>query len=229
MSRHYGPKIVTDGLVLYLDAGNVKSYPRTGTVWTDLSGNSNHGELTNGPTFSSTNGGSMVFDGSDDYVDCGVGIGSLDQISNIFTITSFIKTPSPTSRLTIFSMNYNSGVEFGTSANTPGGLEVYSPGVYFSYTIENLLQPNIWYQVTYTRSGIGSGTHKFYINASLCTLSLDTANNFSTSSSIKYIGTRSPNNVMFIGNIALTQIYNRALTQAEILQNYNATKGRFGL
>jgi len=63
-----GPKIVTSGLVLALDAGNTKSYPGSGTVWTDLSGNGNTGTLTNGPTFNSSNGGSIVFDGVDDFV-----------------------------------------------------------------------------------------------------------------------------------------------------------------
>ena len=68
MSLSRGPKIVTNGLVLYLDAANKKSYPGSGTTWTDLSGNNNTGTLTNGPTFDSNNGGSIVFDGTNDYV-----------------------------------------------------------------------------------------------------------------------------------------------------------------
>ena len=68
MSINYNPRIVTDGLVLLLDAGNTKSYPGTGTTWTDISRNGNNGTLTNGPTFDSANGGSLVFDGVDDYV-----------------------------------------------------------------------------------------------------------------------------------------------------------------
>ena len=64
---YYGPKIVTSGLVLCLDAANKRSYPGTGTTWTDLSGNSNNGTLTNGPTFSAGNQGSIVFDGTNDY------------------------------------------------------------------------------------------------------------------------------------------------------------------
>jgi hypothetical protein len=66
-----GPNIVTDGLVLYLDAANQKSYPGTGTTWNDLSGNGNNGTLVNGPTFNSDNNGSIVFDGVDDYVNFG--------------------------------------------------------------------------------------------------------------------------------------------------------------
>ena len=63
--------IITDGLVLYVDAGNTDSYPGSGTTWTDISTNSNNGTLTNGPTFDSGDGGSIVFDGTDDYVDFG--------------------------------------------------------------------------------------------------------------------------------------------------------------
>ena len=71
MSLSRGPKTITNGLVLYLDAANKKSYPGSGATWTDLSGNSNTGTLTNGPTFSAANMGSILFDGTNDYVDCG--------------------------------------------------------------------------------------------------------------------------------------------------------------
>jgi hypothetical protein len=67
MAFNYSPKIVTDGLVLYLDAANPKSYPGTGTAWNDISRGGNNGTLVNGPTFDSTNGGSIVFDGVNDY------------------------------------------------------------------------------------------------------------------------------------------------------------------
>jgi hypothetical protein len=68
MSIGYGPRVVTDGLVLALDAADTNSYPGSGTTWNDLSGNGNTGTLTNGPTYSSDNGGSIVFDGTNDYV-----------------------------------------------------------------------------------------------------------------------------------------------------------------
>ena len=67
MGLSHSPSLVMNGLVLCLDAGNSKSYPGTGTTWTDLSGNGNNGTLTNGPTYSSANGGSLVFDGTNDY------------------------------------------------------------------------------------------------------------------------------------------------------------------
>ena len=71
MGAAAGPNVVEDGLVLALDAGNTKSYPGSGTTWTDLSGKDNNGTLTDGPTFNSANGGSIVFDGTNDQINCG--------------------------------------------------------------------------------------------------------------------------------------------------------------
>ena len=71
MGLSHSPRIVTDGLVFCVDAANKRSYPGVGTTWTDLTANKNNGTLTNGPTFDSANGGSIVFDGTNDYVDLG--------------------------------------------------------------------------------------------------------------------------------------------------------------
>ena len=68
MNRNY-ENIVTDGLVLNLDASMLASYPKTGTTWNDISGNEKNGTLTNDPTFNSENGGSIAFDGSNDYIE----------------------------------------------------------------------------------------------------------------------------------------------------------------
>ncbi len=88
MSLLHSPKIVTNGLVLCLDAASRKSYPGTGNVWRDLSGNGNNGTLTNGPTFSSANGGSIVFDGIYDPV---LGVSNLPISGNAsFTISYFV-------------------------------------------------------------------------------------------------------------------------------------------
>ena len=80
--------IVTDGLILYLDAANTKSYISGSTDWYDLTTYNNDGTLTNGPTFSSTNGGSIVFDGVNDYV----------QVNN-----SDILNPTQTITLSVWS------------------------------------------------------------------------------------------------------------------------------
>jgi hypothetical protein len=80
-----GVKLIVESsaLQLYLDAGNASSYPGSGTAWTDLSGNSRNGTLTNGPTYSSDNGGSIVFDGSNDFVQCTVSYSNGSNICNL--------------------------------------------------------------------------------------------------------------------------------------------------
>ena len=229
MSSKGGPDINENGLVLFLDAANRLSYPGSGTAWSDLSGNSNTGTLTNGPTFSNTNGGNIVFDGVDDYVDLGTGA-SLVNLTNNITVESWIKTAFPTSRLTIYGNGYSgTGMMFGTSANTPGGLEVYYPTIFVAYSTAGILQGNVWQHVVYTRNGAGLNTHAFYINSVSQTVT-QTANggdSWGTSGTNRYIGLRS--GVMFNGSIEITRVYNRALTATEVLQNYNANKTRFGV
>lgn len=195
----------------------------------DLSRNGNNGEIVNGPTYNSANGGSVVFDGSDDYIDCGTGA-SITSLTNTLTVEAWIKTASPNSRMTIYGNGYSGGgMMFGTSANTPGGLEVYYPGIYVAYSPASVLQANIWQHVAYTRRTSGTGTHSFYINGISQTV-IETANGgdaFTTSGTNRYIGLRS--GVMFNGNIASVRVYNIQLGSDEILRNYNALKGRFGI
>jgi hypothetical protein len=90
MAGTIAPNIVTDGLVLYLDAANTKSYVSGSTTWNDMSGFSNNGTLVNGPTFNSANGGSIVFDGVNDYVDCN---STIVNLNSSFTFASWVKTP----------------------------------------------------------------------------------------------------------------------------------------
>ena len=108
MATDYNPSIVTDGLVLCVDAANTKSYPGSGTTWTDISSKGNNGTLTNGPTFSSGNGGAIVFDGTNDYVDFG------SQVANLSTstISFWIKLQNNDSRnyvIQSYTANSNNG------------------------------------------------------------------------------------------------------------------------
>jgi hypothetical protein len=98
MSVFGGPNVTDSGLVLNLDAGNIKSYPGNGTIWYDKSGFQNNGTLTNGPTFS---GGSIVFDGVDDYVDTTFKASTLIGNGNPFTISAFFKTGNMTQQMLV--------------------------------------------------------------------------------------------------------------------------------
>ena len=249
MGINYSPKIVTNGLVLCLDAANSLSYPGSGTVWTDLSGNGNNGTLTNGPTYSSANRGSIVFDGSNDYANLGkpssldFGTGSLSIsiwikpiIGNIVkVIMSKGATSGNGSSGWWFALDnrYNNnteGVTFSvnsSSINTSSGAK----GTINKYTI------NQWNNIVAVWDSSTKDIY-IYINNILSQTTLvqtggsslagvtDTNNaNFNTIIAAYNNGSSSFINA----NMALISIYNRILTSSEISQNYNATKGRFGL
>ena len=220
MSVNYNPSVVTSGLVLNLDAANIKSYPASGTSWFDLSGNSNTGTLTNGPTFNSANGGSLVFDGVDDHIALPNGIlsGTGD-----FAVNQWIKSLSTGNNGTIFA-NYPSGnlqifygqKFFGIYLGTAIYACSVNPCAYYTSN---------WSMITALRSGTAIG---LYLNGSLV-YSGTTANSIGTAAATFRLGTNTSTTEQFTGNIGVTQVYNRALSSQEILQNFNAMRGRYGL
>ena len=235
MSFNYSPRIITEGLVLCLDAANTRSYPTTGTIWSDLSRNSNNGTLINGPTFNSSNGGSIVFDGINDYVfkDSPVNVG------NNFSVSAWIKPSNIATRNAIVGNSYPYSGRIGFLLTTATGYNsnlntfFLTIGQDASYRIaaNNSLTLNQWNHVSaVVLNGGGSillykdGVETQYRISSLSSGTiLYTANQF-------YVGARySTGFEPFRGDIAQVSIYNRALSAQEVLQNYNATKSRFGL
>jgi hypothetical protein len=231
-----GVNIVTDGLVLYLDAANTKSYVSGSTAWSDLSRSGNNGTLVNGPTFNSGNGGSIVFDGSNDYISTTIPTvrsltGTRSSISIWFRVVNnttrgvLIADWSSsgdleTCRLEISGFLMTSG-KIGGTINSLGGA---ATPVQSTITISN----NIWYNVVLQYDGTNTS---LYLNGNL-EASLVTTERGSnpTGNNRVSIGRGGAFNGLYLnGNIAQTLIYNRALTAQEVLQNYNATKGRFGL
>jgi hypothetical protein len=214
-----GPKIVTDGLVLALDAADRTSYPGSGTAWNDLAG-SNNGTLTNGPTFNSGNGGSIVFDGTNDYVDCGNN-SSLNAPDEI-TLSAWING------------TYNAPGEYAVIDK--GGITGYHFGIYqqriifqpqSSYKQSNtLLSNNVWYNIVAVYNKINV---YFYLNGIPDGVQALTGGLNAPTEPVWISRYTNINPLPFNGKIAIAQIYNKALTASEVLQNYNATKGRFGL
>jgi hypothetical protein len=233
-----GPTIVTNGLVLALDAGDKNSYVSGSTTWFDLTG-VNNGTLTNGPTFNSGSGGSIVFDGVDDNAVLG---NVLNLGTGNMTINSWINLSAQNSIQTIYSKAYygvqNYRYSFWVfSNNRIGGFIQGNSGddvvPYGSTTINT----NTWYMATMVINR--NANIQLYINGILETLTglatisqwvgLDfQSNNPARWASYTYSDNSTPN-LLFNGKIGLGQIYNRALSTSEIQQNYNATKGRFGL
>ena len=223
MGFYRGPNIVTDGLVLALDAANKKSYPGSGTTWYDLSGNLNSGSLVNGPTFDSGNGGSIVFDGGNDYVD----LVSLTPYSSNdpHTYSAIIKTDTLSQYRWI--INNGSNTE-GTSLIFNGLTDkigfFYSGGAAVRNS-NTILSTNTIYFIT-TVYEVGKVT--FYLNG-IYDGESTTPSTWSAINTNPRIGSWYNGSYYFNGNIYNIQIYNRALTPEEVQQNYNATKARFGL
>ena len=217
--------IITSGLVLNLDASNISSYPGSGTSWFDLSGNSNTGTLTNGPTFNSANGGSIIFDGTNDYVSS-----FPTQISGVGskTVSAWIKI-NKTSRVGLAGTRSDQdGWVFTVNRDAYGNLTYFHTGGSTLEVAAGIIT-NTWYNVCVTYN-LTSTTAILYLNG-VQIGSPSTSFTAITSSSFKgVIGDEQGDfGTPFGGNIAQTLIYNRALSASEVLQNYNATKTRFGL
>jgi hypothetical protein len=234
---YYGG-IVTNGLVLALDAAKKDSYPGSGTVWRDISGNGNNGTLTNGPTFNSNNGGSIVFDGVDDSIR--ITNNQLYRFENIqpFSFNFWYKCTSTSGIASVLSYALNDGrgyyfsIDLGVVRTNSFFFDYWDGNVYRGIQGNtNSLTRNEWVMVTCTSSTNSVNDMKVYQNAILTSF---TNRGTGTPNTINYgglsmdIGARGGSSY-FKGNIAQTLIYNRALSATEVLQNYNATKSRFGL
>jgi hypothetical protein len=234
IKKKYMPdeNIVTSGLVLKLDAGNINSYAGVGTVWNDLSGFGNTGTLTNGPTYSSLNSGSIVFDGTNDFINL-PNTNLLTFGTNPFTIDFWIYITSGTNIRTILS-NYS---DYNTDYSTYFYLGIFnyavlsmvnkillldSTGNFINNTFGADINTNQWTHIAFTRDGNSLICYKNGLQVS----STSKSNNFSGSRSTK-IGGGVASISTLVGSLPSTKIYNRALSAAEISQNYNATKKRF--
>ena len=224
MATKGGPNIVTDGLVLYLDAANPKSYPGSGTTWKDLSGNGNDGTLVNGVGYSEDNQGSMVFDGVDDVVDFQF------QYSSTYSLAVWIRFTGLTGgNRAIVDMGAGiiNSVRFylqGEKVKIQHGSAFAEDGVFSSEDVVS----NSYAQYLVTFSG---GQCFLYKNGELD--NTGTLGNPQTTLENIAIGNHPTGNGSSINNLqcdfGLLQAYNRALSEAEIKQNYNATKSRYGL
>ena len=233
MSGKSGPDIVENGLVLCLDAANKFSYPGTGTTWTDLSGNSNNGTLTNGPTFSANNMGSILFDGTNDYV---TKTSWISPPTNTFTIGCWVKFSDNVNDRYLLSFGRDIGGSTGGLALFAYGFNAISDVLIFEFgsgigRVSSGIVPslNIWYYLTVTADVTNV---KFYLNGEVKNTSSQGSGAITSSPTLSigsYVnGSGTPGTYFYDGNIAQVSIYNRSLSATEILQNYNATKSRFG-
>jgi len=233
VNRNY-EDIVTDGLVLNLDAGYTVSYPRTGTTCYDMSGNSNTGNLQNSVTFSSTNGGMFTFDGTDDYIDCGNN-SSLNSIVS-YTVSTWINFPNVSRNYGPIFCRHNRGT-------ISSDIEIYggnggitlahnrSNGGSFCYFYAAGPNNNVpaLFSVTYA-----ANIWKTYINGSLNeTITIPSGgvlvDPLVSSGYVTDIGQFYDGPYFAQGSVYMQHVYNRALSATEIAQNFNAQKSRYGL
>jgi len=241
----YNPRLVTNGLVLALDAANPKSYVGSGTAWSDLSGNGNNGTLINGPTYSSLNGGSIVFDGINDYVTCPAT--SSTQFNADFTIESWIwidstvtsSRPDSQKGVTLFSSYPPAAgagtfvvVISGTTSTAGTGLQIYQDSTSINMTISQTVPLDSWVHLAIVRVGsiiygyINGIPYTFTLvsGSSTALLGNDTGGSrIGAALNSSYIG-------YWKGYISNIRIYKGiGLSAAEVTQNFNALRGRYGI
>lgn len=235
MAVFSGPEISNDGLVLHLDAANPLSYPGSGTTWFDLSGNNNHGSLINGPSYSTEKKGFFTFDGSNDYVL--LGSSETTNIRGSLTVCMIAKSnyTSSSGWNTYWSgvSKYNQFILGPNGVNGKMAFLIYS-GTWYPSGYGNSIwgQTNLdpreyhFYTGTYDQASgklslYVDGTEEYSSNVGSRTLNDDLAS-FS-------IGKRDVSGNFLNSNISNVTIYNRALTESEIKQNFEATRDRYGI
>ena len=225
MSVYGGPEVVNSGLVLCLDAANPKSYPGSGTTWTDMSGLGNNGTLTNGPTYDANNAGSIVFSSAgSNYVDCSNS--SIFNFTNT-TVSCWFKKS--------YTALYKGLVDKGRDDYGAWSLNVDENGntITFKARISGVNRfvsasspytNNSWTNAV----GVYNGTNLIVYQNGI--LSNSAAYSGSIGTNLVAVRVGAANDGLYCGgNISNVQIYNRALSAAEVQQNFNALRGRYGI
>jgi hypothetical protein len=238
MGFYRGPSIIKDGLVLYLDAANTKSYPGSGTTWFDKSGNGNNGTLTNGPTFSSDNLGSISFDGVNDSVQI-TKVPSIDFTpTSSFTMMVWAKVLGLSGDFT----STRTSTVFGRGGTAGSvGIGVRSTANTFTWRIGSRAVNDIQTSISFTSGTIDflglvyTPTFQYIYRNGILINTQDTSggvggsfdnNAYAMGINLAVTG---GSGAFMNGNVYNAMMYNRALTSQEVLQNYNATKSRYNL
>jgi hypothetical protein len=217
MAIGYNPSVASSGLLFCVDAGNTKSYPGSGTTWTDLAGNGSVGALTNGPTYSSSNGGAIIFNGTNNYADVPVNFGVLSG----YTFCHWSRRDAE-NRMPIGWRGGPTFYQYGDNSwyYTHGGV-----GGEYYYPKSVSIPVGTWgfYCITYDGSAV-----RIYRN-SVLEGSQSTSGTADWTNGVRIGFWAGGAGYYYQGAIANVSMYNRALTQSEITQNFNALRRRFGI
>ncbi len=234
MGLAHSPRIVTNGLVLCLDAGNTKSYPGSGTAWTELTKRGSSGTLTNGPTFSSANKGSIVFDGTNDYVNIPDMSTSFGGSGGTFLVW-LRRNGNQNNYSGVFWSRVGAlyhGICFmDSSVGNVNQLQYAWNGLKSRVNLPDLIVPdNTWVMAVVRGYGTWGGDITLYKPGS----------NFTYYNGVNHGGSINLSDLKlgaegliagryYKGNIGVAMLYDRAITDAEMQQNFNALRGRFGI
>lgn len=227
MSISYNSNITTNGLVLCLDAGNPRSYPGTGTSWRDVSGQGNNTTLVNGITYNSTNLGTLTFDGVDDYVDF-----FAPNLGTTTTVEIWSRVGSFSGAMLFGWLYYDVYCTGGLMGYNTANSDVYGLS---AATVTSLGLLNNWKQYVFEmRSDVPYTNNKIYINGEAQALSQQlgtelAGNRGFNSGNGRIAGWRADNSYRMPMTCSSFKVYNRALTADEVAQNFNATRGRYGI
>ena len=235
MAAKLGPSIINNGLVLDLDAADKNSYIGSGTSWKDMTGNGNSGTLVNGPSFSSANGGSIVFDGVDDFVQLKFASRILPLKNHALEV--WFKSNGLATNMSaggLLMVHYGLYIRFVSSGQVAYQVIGYSgvPIVNYVTTSSALaLNDNKWHNVVCTL--FDNVSYGIYVDGVLRVSGIPVQSWDGTS---QWAGINTVvgndlnnNNYFFQGSIAVAKVYNIGLTANQVLQNFNAQKSRFGL
>ena len=223
--------IVTSNLVLHLDAGNTSSYPGSGTTWSDLSGNNTNGTLRNSPTFNSDGGGNIVFNGTNHYVET---FSSLVDVTTNWTVNVWYKTTGSSGIGSLLVRgNFDETYQWRCELDASTGK--------VRFAMRNLAFPSDqsvlgttstnntgWHMATYTNNSNLVTVYLDAVSENSATITNLTNSNIGSNAVIGRLGD-SVGPYYFNGNVAIVQVYNRALSLSEIQQNFAARKSRYGL
>jgi hypothetical protein len=227
MAIRGGPDISEQGLVLYLDAANRRSYPGSGTAWADMSGNNYTNTLRNSPTFSGDNGGIITFNGSTQYTDSSVGL--IDPTTN-WTVNVWYKTAgSSILGPLLVRGNLAETYQWRCELDSTGKIRFLMRNPSDQSVLGTTATNNTgWRMATFTNN---SNLVTVYLDArpeNSGTITNLTNSNIGTNAVIGRLGD-SVGPYYFNGSVAIVQVYSRILSTQEILQNFNAQRSRFGL
>lgn len=224
-----GPEIANTGLVMYLDAANTKSYPGSGTAWSDISGKGSNATLANGATYNSNNLGSIVLDGSNDYITWGSA--NMSNFTSGVTLDCWVYISSSSSSwIRLFDFGAGQATDnlvfCRNSSSTSLDLYIFQGSSAYTLSATNGLVFNTW--VNYTATANGANWYIYRNGVQIATMASSVLPLNVTRNS-NFIGRSNWPDPYLNGNVSVAAIYNKALTAAEVQQNFTALRSRYGI